>query len=117
MLESENLSSIDALLPRQMAEKAECIGVEKTRLDTMGLMTLGILAGAFIDFGSMFSVVVTAGAEGFLPYGVTLLLGGLVFSLGLILVIVGGAELFTGNNLMVMAYASGRLHVQEVLRA
>jgi len=65
----------------------------------------------------MFSVVVTAGAEGFLPYGVTRLLGGLVFSLGLILVIVGGAELFTGNNLMVMAYASGRVHVQEVLRA
>jgi len=48
MLESENLGSIDALLPRQMAEKAECIGVEKTRLDTMSLMTLGILAGAFI---------------------------------------------------------------------
>jgi formate/nitrite transporter len=100
-----------------MAERAEQIGVEKTRLDTLSLMALAVLAGAFVAFGSMFSVVVTAGAEGILPYGVTRLLGGLVFSLGLILVIVGGAELFTGNNLMVMACASGRVGVREVLRA
>ena len=58
----------------------------------------------------MFAVVVSAGAEGVLPYGVIRLLAGLVFSLGLILVIVGGAELFTGNNLMVMACASGKVH-------
>lgn len=115
-MESGNLGSIDALLPRQMAEKAERIGVEKTRLDSTSLMVLGALAGAFIAFGSMFSIVVTTGAEG-LPYGVTRLLSGLVFSLGLILVIVGGAELFTGNNLMVMACASGRVHMREVLRA
>ena len=70
MLESGSLSSIDALLPRQMAEKAEQIGVEKTRLDTMSLMALGVLAGAFIAFGSMFSVVVTAGTESSMPYGV-----------------------------------------------
>jgi len=116
-LKPELTSSIDALLPPEMAEKAEHIGVEKTRLDTMSLLALGVLAGAFIAFGSMFSVVVSAGAEGVLPYGVTRLLAGLVFSLGLILVIVGGAELFTGNNLMVMACASGKVHVGEVLRA
>lgn len=109
--------SVDALLPREMAEKAEHIGVDKTRLDTMSLIALAVLAGAFIAFGSLFSIVVTAGADGVLPYGVTRLLGGLVFSLGLILVIVGGAELFTGNNLMVMACASGRVRVSEVLRA
>ena len=73
-----------------MAEKAERIGAEKTRLDTASLIGLGILAGAFIAFGSMFSLLVTAGADGVLPYGVTRLLAGLVFSLGLILVIVGG---------------------------
>ncbi len=110
-------NSIDALLPREMAEKAEHVGVEKTRLDTMSLVALAVLAGAFVAFGSMFSVVVTADAEGTLPYGVTRLLGGLVFSLGLILVIVGGAELFTGNNLMVMACASGKVRAREVLRA
>lgn len=117
MLESRNHNSIDALLPPEMAERAEQIGVEKTRLDTFSLMALAVLAGAFVGFGSMFSVVVTAGADDILPYGVTRLLGGLVFSLGLILVIVGGAELFTGNNLMVMACASGRVGVREVLRA
>jgi formate transporter len=117
VLDSETHNSIDALLPPEMAERAERIGVEKTRLDTMSLMALAVLAGAFVAFGSMFSVVVTAGAEGFLSYGVARLLGGLVFSLGLILVIVGGAELFTGNNLMVMAYASGRVGVREILRA
>jgi formate/nitrite transporter len=117
-LESEAHSNcIDALLPQEMAEKAEQIGVEKTRLGITRLLALAVLAGAFIGFGSMFSIVVTAGAEGVLPYGVTRLLGGLVFSLGLILVIVGGAELFTGNNLMVMACASGRVGPGEVLRA
>ena len=112
-----NHNSVDALLPLEMAEKAERVGVEKTRLDTTSLMALAVLAGAFVAFGSMFSVIVSAGAEGLLPYGVIRLLGGLVFSLGLILVIVGGAERFTGNNLMVMACANGRVSAGEVLRA
>lgn len=116
-LKPEFASSIDALLPAEMAEKAEHVGVEKTRLDAMSLLALAVLAGAFVAFGSMFSIVVSAGAEGVLPYGVVRLLAGLVFSLGLILVIVGGAELFTGNTLMVMACASGKVHVGEVLRA
>lgn len=116
MSESVNFS-IDALLPREMAEKAERVGVDKTRLDAVSLFVLAILAGAFVAFGSLFSIVVTAGTDGALPYGITRLIGGLVFSLGLILVIVGGAELFTGNNLMVMACASGRVRVGEVLRA
>ena len=117
MSESKDHNSIDALLPPEMAARAEQIGVEKTRLDTLSLMALAVLAGAFVGFGSMFSVVVTAGADGILSYGVIRLLGGMVFSLGLILVIVGGAELFTGNNLMVMACASRRVGVGEVLRA
>lgn len=108
---------IDALLPQEMAEKAEQVGVEKTRLDATKLLALAILAGAFIGFGSLFSIVVMAGADGILSYGVARLLGGLAFSLGLILVIVGGAELFTGNNLMVMACASGKVSAGEVLRA
>ena len=113
----ENHNSIDALLPAEMAARAEHIGVEKTRLDAASLIALAVLAGAFIGFGSMFSIVVTAGADGVVPYGIARLLGGVVFSLGLILVIVGGAELFTGNNLMVMACASGKVAVREVLRA
>jgi formate transporter len=107
----------DALLPEEMAEKAEQIGVLKTRLDTPKLLVLSILAGTFIAFGAMLSTIVVAGADGVLPYGVTRLLAGVVFSVGLILVVVGGAELFTGNNLMVMAWASGRVRLIEVLRA
>jgi len=110
-------SKVDALLPPEMAEKAEAIGVAKTRLDIGKLLALAILAGAFVGFGSMFSVVATAGADQFLPYGLTRLIGGIAFSLGLILVIVGGAELFTGNNLMIMAYASGKVRLLELLRA
>jgi len=63
-LKSEFTNSIDALLPPEMAEKAEHIGVDKTRLDTMSLLALAVLAGAFVAFGSMFSIVVSAGAEG-----------------------------------------------------
>jgi formate transporter len=107
----------DAPLPPEMAQRAERVGVQKTRLDARSLFTLAVLAGAFIGFGAMLSTIALAGADGALPYGVSRILSGLVFSLGLILVIVGGAELFTGNNLMVMAWASGRVRTAEVLRA
>jgi formate/nitrite transporter len=80
-------------------------------------MALAVLAGAFIGFGSIFSLVALAGAEGALPFGVARVLAGLVFSLGLVLVIVGGAELFTGNNLMIMAWASRKISTRELLRA
>jgi len=86
------------------------------------------LAGSFISLGAIFSTTVSAGsmiisaADGAsvysasLPYGVTRLLAGLVFTLGLILVVVGGAELFTGNNLIVMAWASGKVSTALVLK-
>src|SRR5688572_15902394 len=78
---------VDALLPREMAEKAELIGVDKARLDLISLLALAVLAGAFIGFGSLFSLVALAGAEGALPFGAARVLAGLVFSLGLVLVI------------------------------
>lgn len=108
---------IDALLPPEIARKAEMIGVQKTRMDTLSLLALGALAGAFIALGAMFATTVLAGADGVLPFGVSRLLSGLVFCLGLILVIVGGAELFTGNTLMVMAWAAGEVRLREMLRA
>lgn len=107
---------IDALLPPEMAAKAETIGVNKAKLAFFPMFVLGILAGAFIGLGAMFSTTVAAGAAGTLPYGVTRLLVGLSFSLGLILVVVGGAELFTGNNLIVMAWASGKVTTAQLLR-
>lgn len=107
---------INALLPPEMAQACENVGVTKANRDALALLVLGILAGAFIAFGGMFSTVVLSGSEA-LPWGVARLMAGVVFSLGLILVIVGGAELFTGDTLMVMAYASGKISLARLLRA
>ncbi len=106
----------DALLPRDMARRCEAAGVAKAERDGLTLLALGVLAGAFIAFGAIFMTVVLTGA-GDLPFGVAQLLGGVVFSLGLILVIVGGAELFTGDALMVMAWAARRISAAALLRA
>jgi formate transporter len=107
----------DPLLPPEMAAKAETVGVAKAHMDTLTLLTLAVLAGAFIAFGAIFMTVTSAGANGVMPFGVVRLIGGVVFSLGLILVVIGGAELFTGNNLMVMAWASGAVSTGALLRA
>jgi formate transporter len=106
---------IDALLPAEMAAKAEAIGVRKAETSAERTFVLAILAGAFIAMGAMFATTILAGSS-VLPYGVARLLAGLVFSLGLILVIVGGSELFTGNNLIVMAWASGKVKGTALLR-
>lgn len=115
----KNLShagSIDTLLPTNMALACEAAGAAKAARDELTLVVLGLLAGAFIAFGAMFMTVVMTGA-GELPWGVARLLAGVVFSLGLILVIVGGAELFTGDSLMIVACASLRITVRSLLRA
>jgi len=108
---------IDALLPPEMAAKAERIGAEKAQTGTVRLLALAVLAGAFIGFGAMASTVAAAGADGAMPYGLARLLAGVAFSLGLILVVIGGAELFTGDNLMVMAWSSGQIGSIRLLRA
>lgn len=108
--------SIDALMPPQMADRAEAIGIRKANTDFWTLLALSVLAGAFIGAGAMFATVVTADAAGKLTYGVTRLVGGVVFSVGLIMVIVAGAELFTGNNLIVMAWANRKVTTAKLLR-
>jgi formate transporter len=112
---SPDRAHFDALLPPEMAARAEDVGVRKARLDTPTLFALAVLAGAFISLGAIFATTVSAGAGG-LPFGLVRLLAGLAFSLGLILVIIGGAELFTGNTLIVMAWASGKVSSRLVLR-
>ena len=107
---------VDALLPAAIALKAEAVGVQKSGLDALTLTALGVLAGAFIGLGAMFATTVLAGADGALPFGVARLLAGIVFCLGLILVILGGAELFTGNALIVMAWAAGKVPLRRMLR-
>lgn len=104
----------DAHPPRDIARAVEQLGVAKARLDTLTLLVLAVLAGAFISLGSLFFTIVMTDAN--LGYGVNRLLGGLSFSLGLILVVVAGAELFTGNNLLAMAWASRLIGTSDVLR-
>ena len=108
-------AGLDALPPVEMARRAEQVGVVKAGMSTANMFALAVLAGAFIALGAIFATTVTAGG-GDVPFGVLRLLGGLAFSLGLILVIVAGAELFTGNNLIVMAWASRRVRTRQVVR-
>ncbi|HEY5984426.1 MAG TPA: formate/nitrite transporter family protein [Anaerolineales bacterium] len=119
---------IDALLPAEMATRAEYVGVRKAEMPALRMFMLAVLAGGFIAMGAIFATTVSAGSipvtdptgtaafTAALPYGIVRMLSGLVFSLGLILVVVGGAELFTGNNLIVMAWASGKVSARGLLR-
>lgn len=123
-----NEFNIDALLPPEMATRAEYLGVRKAEMPFLKMFMLSVLAGAFISLGAIFATTVSAGGmpvsapdgtlvySSALPYGVTRLLTGLVFCLGLILVVVGGAELFTGNNLIVMAWANGKVTFRAMMR-
>jgi formate transporter len=104
----------DAFAPKEIAERIENVGVAKARLPLLSMFMLGILAGGFIGLGALYYVLVISDPA--LSYATARVLGGVCFSLGLLLVVVAGAELFTGNNLLVMAWADGKLSTWEVLR-
>ena len=104
----------DAYPPAQVALLVEQVGVKKATLPAVPTLALGLLAGAFIAFGAMFSTLVMT--DNPLGLGPGRLLGGLAFSLGLVLVVVGGAELFTGNNLVVMAWAARKITSAQLAR-
>lgn len=104
----------DAFSPSEIAERVQNVGVAKARLPLLSLVMLGMLAGAFIGLGSLYYVIVLADPG--LTTAVQRVLGGAVFSLGLLLVVVAGAELFTGNNLIAMAWAGGKVSSGELLR-
>ncbi len=112
-----NEIQIDALPPAKMASKMEDVGVTKSKLRADTMFALAILAGAFIGTGAIYCTTVLTGlASAGVGYGLQRLLGGLVFCLGLIAVVVAGAELFTGNNLIIMAFASRRVTLAQLLR-
>jgi len=104
----------DAFSPTEIAAKVESIGVAKARLPLLPMLMLGILAGAFIGLGALYYVIVRSDPT--LGFAARQVLGGVTFSLGLLLVVVAGAELFTGNNLLAMAWADGKISTREVLR-
>jgi formate/nitrite transporter len=105
---------LDAFSPAEIAQRLEQVGVTKARMPFFKMALLGILAGAFIGLGSLYFTIVSSDAS--LSFAVSKVLGGVVFSLGLLLVVVAGAELFTGNNLLAMAWASKLITTKDVLR-
>lgn len=111
----ENPTGLDAYKPAEIARRIEEAGVGKAQLALVPMTALSLLAGAFIAFGGAFYTLVMTGADP--GFGPARLLGGTAFSLGLILVVVGGAELFTGNALMVMAWVDRRIATTSMLRA
>lgn len=104
----------DAYPPQEIARRVERLGVAKAHADALTLLVLAVLAGAFISLGALLFTVVVA--ESSLGFGPTRLLGGVSFCLGLTLVVVAGAELFTGNNLIAMAWASRLIGTRDVMR-
>ena len=104
----------DAYSPKEIAARVENVGVAKARLPLLSTVMLGLLAGAFIGLGALYFNIVASDAS--LGFAAKRVLGGVCFSLGLLLVVVAGAELFTGNNLLAMAWAEGKISTGELLR-
>ena len=105
---------MQAYSPAEVKEAVEKVGVKKANLPFLASLMLAIVAGGGIGFGALYYTIVASDPT--LSFAAARVLGGLVFTLGLTLVLVGGAELFTGNNLIVMAWASGRVSTHTMLR-
>ena len=106
--------NLNAYSPAEIKEAVEKVGVKKTRLPFLASFMLAMVAGGSIGLGALYYTVVASDEA--MSFAAVRVLGGLTFSLGLALVIVGGAELFTGNNLIVMAWASRKVSTREMLR-
>jgi formate/nitrite transporter len=104
----------DAFSPKEIAARVEAIGVTKARLPLLAMAMLGMCAGGFIGLGALYYTLIVSDST--LSFAASRMLGGLAFSLGLILVVIAGAELFTGNNLLVMAWADRRITTAELAR-
>lgn len=100
--------------PQEISKRIISIGIAKGRLPFLSLALLGLLAGAFIGFGAVFYTIIVSDAT--LSYAEARVIGGLCFSLGLLMVVIAGAELFTGNILIAMAWAEGKVSLKQLLR-
>jgi formate/nitrite transporter len=107
-------NGFDAYAPREVPARVKEFCLAKARLPLLSLAMLGVLAGVFIGLGAMMYTLVLSDAS--LGFAAQRLLGGLAFSLGIVLVTVAGAELFTGNNLLAMGWADGCISTRQVLR-
>src|SRR5689334_23827949 len=106
--------NLQAYSPAEIKEAVEKVGVKKANLPFLASFMLAVVAGGGVGFGALYFTIVASDAS--LSFATIRVVGGLVFTLGLTLVLVGGAELFTGNNLIVMAWASKKVSTREMLR-
>jgi formate/nitrite transporter len=106
--------NFNAYGPAEIQDAIETVGVKKARMPFLGSFMLAAVAGGSIGLGALYYTIVVSDAS--LSFATARVLGGVVFSLGLVIVLVAGAELFTGNNLLVMAWASGKISTRDVLR-
>jgi len=111
---TEKYLSFDDYSPSDIAKKVESAGVKKANLNFLSLLLLSIMAGAFIAIAGEFYTAVIFDSN--LSLGFTKLIGGICFSVGLILVVIAGAELFTGNSMIIMAFASRVVTWKQLLR-
>jgi formate/nitrite transporter len=109
-----SLFGFNAYAPEEVAALVRKSGVKKAGLPLLPQLMLAMLGGAFIGLGALYYVIVRSDPT--LGYAAKQVLGGGVFCLGLVMVVVAGAELFTGNNLLVMARAQGLISSGQVLR-
>jgi formate/nitrite transporter len=106
--------NLQAYSPAEIKEAVEKVGVKKANLPFLASFMLAVVAGGGVGFGALYYTIVVSDPE--LSFATARVVGGLAFTLGLTLVLVGGAELFTGNNLLVMAWASGKVTTRVMLR-
>ena len=107
--------NFNAYSPAEIQEAIEKVGVKKATMAFLPSFMLAVVAGGSIGLGALYYTIVACDPD--LSFATIRVVGGLVFSLGLAIVLIGGAELFTGNNLIVMAWASGKISTREVLRS
>ena len=106
--------NLNAYSPAEIKEAVEKVGIKKATLPVLTSFMLAVIAGGSIGLGALYYTIIVSDAE--LSFATARVMGGLAFSLGLVIVLVGGAELFTGNNLIVMAWASGDVTTKQMLR-
>jgi formate/nitrite transporter len=106
--------NLNAYSPAEIKEAIEKVGVKKANLPLLVSLMLAVIAGGSIGLGALYYTIIVSDAE--LSFATARVMGGLAFSLGLVIVLVAGAELFTGNNLIVMAWASGNVSTKKMLR-
>lgn len=105
---------IDAYEPSEMADQVGLVGISKTNLGTLTMLGLGILAGVFIALGAQLSILATHTATS--NYGLNQLIGGVAFTLAMVLIVIIGAELFTGNPLVAMSFMAQKITGRALAR-